>query len=626
MDKSREILKQHWGYQQFRPLQEEIVDAAIYGHDVFAILPTGGGKSVCFQVPGIAREGITLVISPLIALMQDQVQNLNSKGINAVMISADMKYREIDIALDNARFGNTQFLYLSPERLKSALFIERFKAMDIGLIVVDEAHCISQWGHDFRPSYREIGMIRSYHPEVPMMAVTASATELVKNEIIDLLDLRNPKVFIGNTFRPNIIYSVTESENKAVDIAEFCKARPNETGIIYCATRKKVKEVTRKLRALNIRAGFYHGGLNSSDRKFMLENWMNDQLNVMVATNAFGMGVDKADVRYVLHHDTPSSIEAYYQEAGRAGRDGKTAQAILFWETADLDQNKNTVISKFPDSEQLKNTYNALCSYLSIAFGSGEDETYEFDLVEFTKNYNIPISNAFYHLKALQLNERITFSEKSFQPTKLKFAVNNSTLYKFQVNHESLSPLITLLTRSYPGIFEYFISINEEEIGKRLKMNTHSLREKFKQMEQFGLIDISYQSNQPRITFQTPRPSNLDGAIISEHYLQRKKVELEKVEAMNTYVLSNGCRSALISAYFDLDPRECGVCDNCKQKQSANYTTKELKILLLEQLPGTIIELSNRNSTDKKQIIKALRELTLEEKIEFKDESYQLKS
>lgn len=623
MDKSREILKQYWGHQQFRPLQEDIVDASIYGHDVFAILPTGGGKSICFQVPGIAREGITLVISPLIALMQDQVQNLVSKGINAVMISADMKYREIDIALDNARFGNTQFLYLSPERLKSKLFVERFKAMDIGLIVVDEAHCISQWGHDFRPAYREIAMIRSYHPEVPMMAVTASATEIVKNEIIELLQLRNPKIFIGNTFRPNILYSVQESENKIIDISNYCKERVSETGIIYCSTRKKVKEVVRKLRALNIPAGFYHGGLSSEDRKFMLNSWMNNELKVMVATNAFGMGVDKSDVRYVLHHDIPSSIEAYYQEAGRAGRDGKMAQAILFWESGDLDINRESVLSKFPDAEQLKTTYNALCSYLSIAFGSGEDETYEFDLVDFSKSYNIPISVAFYHLKALQLNERITFSEKSFQPTKIKFAVNNSTLYKFQVNHDSLSPLITLLTRSYPGIFEYFVSINEAEIAKRLKTDSYHLREKFKQLEQFGLIDISYQSNQPRITFQTPRPANLDSPLLSEHYMQRKRVELEKVEAMNTYTLSNDCRSALISAYFDLDPRDCGVCDNCKQKKSATYTTQELKILILEQLPGTISELTNRNNTEKKQMIKALRELTLEERIVFKDGRYE---
>lgn len=626
LEKSREILKQFWGYQQFRPLQEDIVDAAIYGHDVFAILPTGGGKSVCFQVPGIAREGITLVISPLIALMQDQVQNLNSKGINAVMISADMKYREIDIALDNARFGNTKFLYLSPERLKSALFIERFKAMDIGLIVVDEAHCISQWGHDFRPAYREIAIIRSHHPEVPMMAVTASATEVVKNEILELLNLRNPKVFIGNTFRPNILYSVSESENKSVDIAEFCKNRPNESGIIYCATRKKVKELARKLRAMNIRAGFYHGGLNSSDRKFMLENWMNNQLAVMVATNAFGMGVDKADVRYVLHHDIPTSIEAYYQEAGRAGRDGKTAQAILFWESNDLNTNRSSVLQKFPETELLKKTYNSLCSYLNIAFGSGEDETYEFDLIQFTKQYEIPVATAFNHLKALQLNERITFSEKSFQPTKLKFAVNNSTLYKFQVNHESLSPLISLLTRSYPGIFEYFININEEEVSKRIKVNPKQLRERLKQLEQFGLIDISYQSDKPRITFQTPRPANLEGAIITSHYQQRKKVELEKVESINSYALSNDCRSALISAYFDLDPRNCGVCDNCKQNQNANYSTKELKIILLEQLPATISELSNRNNSDKKQVIKALRELSLEERIECVDDRYQLKS
>lgn len=625
MEKSVEILRKYWGHHQFRPLQEEIVDASIYGHDVFAILPTGGGKSVCFQVPGIAREGITLIISPLIALMQDQVSTLNEMGLNAVMLSSDMKYREIDIALDNARFGNTQFLYLSPERLKSSLFLERFKAMDIGLIVVDEAHCISQWGHDFRPSYQEIGKIRELHPEVPMMAVTASATDQVKNEIIDLLHLRNPKTFIGNTFRPNIHYRVIESENKDLDILNFCKERIDESGIIYCSTRKKVKELTRKLRAINIPAGFYHGGLNQNDRKFMLESWMNGSLKIMVATNAFGMGVDKADVRFVLHHDIPSSIEAYYQEAGRAGRDGKSAQAILFWESLDLSSNTDGIQSKFPAPEELKKTYSALCSHLNIAFGSGEDETYEFDLIAFTKNYDLAITKAYYHLKALQLNERLTFSEKSFQPTKLKFAVNNSTLYKFQVNHDNLSSLITLLTRSYPGIFEYFASLNEIEIAKRLKISTDKLRLQLQQLEQFGLIDISYQSDKPRITFQIPRPSSIDSPITTAHYNQRKRVELEKVKAMNDYALSNDCRSSLISAYFDLDPRDCGVCDNCKRKTNATYTTKELKLLILEQLPASINELSNRNNSERKQVIKALRELTLEEKVIFGNEQYQLK-
>ncbi|MFZ9027893.1 MAG: RecQ family ATP-dependent DNA helicase [Crocinitomicaceae bacterium] len=625
MEKSVEILREYWGHHQFRPLQEEIVDASIYGHDVFAILPTGGGKSVCFQVPGIAREGITLIISPLIALMQDQVRTLKEMGLNAVMLSSDMKYREIDIALDNARFGNTQFLYLSPERLKSSLFLERFKAMDIGLIVVDEAHCISQWGHDFRPSYQEIGKIRELHPEVPMMAVTASATEQVKNEIIELLHLRNPKTFIGNTFRPNIHYSVNESENKDVDILNFCKERINETGIIYCSTRKKVKELTRKLRAINISAGFYHGGLSANDRKFMLDSWMNGSLNVMVATNAFGMGVDKADVRFVLHHDIPSSIEAYYQEAGRAGRDGKSAQAILFWEFADLTSNTDGIQAKFPDPEELKKTYAALCNHLSIAFGSGEDETYEFDLIAFTKNYDLAIAKAYYHLKALQLNERLTFSEKSFQPTKLKFAVNNSTLYKFQVNHDSLSSLITLLTRSYPGIFEYFVSLNEMEIAKRLKISTDKLRLQLQQLEQFGLIDISYQSDKPRITFQVPRPSSNDSPVTTAHYNHRKQVELEKVKAMNDYALSNDCRSSLISAYFDLDPRDCGVCDNCKRKTSATYTTKELKLLIQEQLPASINELSHRNNSDRKQVIKALRELTLEEKVIFENDQYLLR-
>jgi len=622
LDESKKILKKFWGYDQFRPLQEEIVDASILGHDVFALLPTGGGKSICYQIPGIARDGITLIVSPLIALMQDQVKTLQRMGLSAVMLSSDMKYREIDIALDNARFGNTQFLYLSPERLKSPLFRERFKSMKVGLIVVDEAHCISQWGHDFRPPYKEIGKVRELHPEVPIMAVTASATKLVKQEIIELLRLRNIKIFSGNSFRPNIQYRVLKSKNKSLDILKYCQESSDEKGIIYCSTRKKVKELTRKLRAINISAGFYHGGLNSTDREFMLDSWMSGNLKIMVATNAFGMGVDKSDVRFVIHHDMPTSIEEYYQEAGRAGRDGNSAHAIIFWEEQDLSSNRDAIFKKFPEPLVLKKTYTSLCSYLRIAFGSGEEETYELDLKNFTDSYGISLAEAYYHLKALELNERLTFNEKTFQPTRLRFEINNSTLYKFQVNHDTLSPLITILTRSYPGIFENYANLNESEIAKRLKINNDKLRQQLQQLEKFGLIDITYQSDKPRITFQVARPMNINSSITNSNYLERKEIELEKVNAIIDYVHSRECRSSFISAYFDLDPKECGVCDNCLIKNRKDIPIRELKVLILNQLPSSIKVLMNENNTEREQIVKALRELINEEKVDYENNIY----
>ena len=337
MSKSLEILKQFWGYDQFRPLQNDIVENTIYGHDTFAMLPTGGGKSICFQVPGIAREGITIVISPLIALMQDQVDSLNNKGIKSIYLSSGMSYREIDIALDNARFGDIKFLYTSPERIKTKLFIERFKAMNVGLIVIDEAHCISEWGHDFRPPYREISELREYHPDVPFIALTASATPEVQSDIIESLKLKSPKIFKGDIERSNISYNVFPSENKLKNIIDECDIRKGQTGIVYCQTRRAVKEVVTQLRANNISAGMYHGGMNNEDRKYMLSCWMNNQVRVMVATNAFGMGIDKPDVRFVLHYEIPNSLEAYYQEAGRAGRDGNESVAKAYWEQKDID-------------------------------------------------------------------------------------------------------------------------------------------------------------------------------------------------------------------------------------------------------------------------------------------------
>lgn len=619
MKKSKDILSKYWGFSDFRPLQEEIVDSVIYGHDTLAILPTGGGKSICFQVPGIALEGLTIVISPLIALMEDQVRNLRHKGIEASMVTSAMTYREIDITLDNAKFGKTKFLYTSPERLKSPLFQERFKTMNIGLIVVDEAHCISEWGHDFRPSYTEISETRKIHPNVPIIAVTASATKRVQNDIIEKLGLKSPNQFAGSLERKNVHYSVVPSENKLKNIIDYCKQHPSSTGIVYCQTRKSVKALVQQLRAQNLPAGLYHGGLNAEDRKFMLEQWMQDKLKIMVATNAFGMGIDKPDVRYVLHYEIPNNLEAYYQEAGRAGRDGNNAVAIAFWEEKDISQMKDQLAEKYPEIERIKLIYNAVCNYLKIAIGSGDQETYNFDIIDFNRAFKIPISETYFALKILQLNETIYFTEKSFHPTRLKFAIGNSALYKFQVAHSSISDLITLLTRSYPGVFDRFVRIDEFELSKRLKISRDELNQQLKTLEQYGVIDIVFQTNLPQITFLSERLPEGYLTIQPSIYAQRKKVELDKLDAMINYISSSNCRSEMIGKYFESAMGKCGTCDVCKSEQNSNYTFKELLEVIPTLLPATADEIMYQLKIDKTLTQQVLHKLILEEEVRLSE-------
>lgn len=622
MERSREILSKYWGYDSFRPLQEEIVDGIIYGQDTLAILPTGGGKSVCFQVPGMALDGITLVISPLIALMHDQVEQLMSRNIKAQLITSTMSYREIDIALDNCRFGGVKFLYTSPERLKSELFIERFKEMPVSLIVVDEAHCISEWGHDFRPAYREISTIRALHPEVPLAAFTASATPETQKDIVELLALRSPSRYEASLKRENLSYHVRSSENKLGSIISYCQNRGQDTGIVYCQTRKSVKEVVRQLRSKNINAGFYHGGLSAEDRSYMLENWMQDRLKVMVATNAFGMGIDKPDVRYVLHFEIPTTLEAYYQEAGRAGRDGATADAIAFWEEKDVQIMREQLDAKYPSKDRIKQIYASVCNFLKIAIGSGENETYPLDLRAFTKSFHFSIVEVFHALKILQNNGDLYFSESNFQPTRLKYAIGSSALYKFQVGHDSVSNLITLLSRSHSGIFDRFVSIHETELAKRLEVTPQELTRQLEYLEQYGVIDVNFRTSLPKITLLHERlPDNylkLDVHV----YENRRNLEFSKLDSMIAYVRANKCRMRIISTYFGGDDEDCGNCDYCREQAQGNYTFEELSELIPTLLPASLDVLINRLNVSKELLMRVMRHLMLEEEIQFREGQY----
>ena len=627
MDKSREIVKKYWGFDRFRPMQEEIVDTVIYGHDTLALLPTGGGKSLCFQVPGIAREGITLVISPLIALMQDQVANLQSKGIRAKSIISGMSHREMDITLDNARFGGLDFLYTSPERIQSKLFIERFKGMNVGLIVVDEAHCISEWGHDFRPAFKEIYKLREIHPDVPIIALTATATDKVRADILKQLQLKSPKIFEASFERSNLSYETQESENKLVAIVNYCKSHDDLCGIVYCQTRKSVKDVARILQANRISVGVYHGGMTKEDRERMLKDWLTDKIKVMVSTNAFGMGIDKPDVRFVLHYEFPPTLEAYFQEAGRAGRDGKESRAIVFWEKQDLTTLQERIKQQFPEITTIKTTYRAVCNFLKIAIGSGKDESYPFEIAKLCSAFQLNPLQAYNSLKILEMNNDLVFSEGVFHPTKVKYAIGNKELYNFQIQHSKFLGLTTLLSRSYAGIFEQYFEIHEKEFCTRLAINAMELENQLKQLEKYGVLDISWKSSLPTVTLTHERLPDDYLSISAEVYTYRKQNAEQKLEKALHFIQLPICRSVQLLKYFGQESEPCGKCDVCKNNSKTTYRTKELKEILLPFLQNmqTLEDCIAKTNASSEQVKNALKELILEEKIEAFDGKFKVR-
>ncbi len=624
----KQVLQKYWGFSTFRPLQEEIITSVIEGKDTLALLPTGGGKSICFQVPTLARPGICLVITPLIALMKDQVENLNRKRIPATAIYSGMSHREIDIALDNCIYGNIKFLYLSPERLKTDIFLERVQKMKVSLVAVDEAHCISQWGYDFRPTYLEVANIRKILPKTPILALTASATFEVQKDIqAKLLFDEDARKFQRSFARNNLSYSVFYEENKKQRTLTILQ-KVQGTAIIYVTSRKATIEVSHYLQQNGIVANYYHGGLNHEERSKKQLAWLNNKVRVMVCTNAFGMGIDKPDVRVVIHHGITRSLEAYYQEAGRAGRDEQRAYAVMLYDKNDVQETEQSIDKKFPDLYYLRRVYQALANYLKLAIGSNIMESYDLDLVYFAETYRLKLIEVYHALRLLEMEELIQFNESFQQVSKLRFKVNNRNLYNFQVSNPTYDFFIKAILRIYGAeLFSDYLIISEKQLAQHVGMPEKTVIHYLNSLKKLDVIDYLGKKETPQITFLTPRLNAKMLPIRQSMIDDLKKKDQEKLGAVVEYIQSKKrCRTIQLCEYFgEKTEQVCNLCDHCIQvnKQHINndkeYQQQILEILQtksfysLEEIAKSFSEVSSH------YIIKMCRTLLDQQKIIYTD-------
>ena len=560
----REVLEKYWGYKEFRPLQEEIIRSALEGRDVLALLPTGGGKSVCFQVPVLMKEGLALVVTPLIALMKDQVQNLADRGIRALAIHAGMSRHEVDLTLNNAAYGDFKFLYVSPERLNTRLFRSYLDVLPISTIVVDEAHCISQWGYDFRPDYLRIGELRKVL-DVPVIALTATATPRVARDIMDKLGFREPLLLKAGFERPNLSYIVRKAEDKLGQLLGICRSVPG-SGIVYMRHRARCEEIASFLKAEGVAASYYHAGLSTPARAERQAQWKSGQIPVMVCTNAFGMGIDKSDVRFVVHLDLPESIEAYFQEAGRAGRDGLRSYAVLLWNDADIRRLRQIEKTSFPSLAFIEDIYQKLHQFYQVPYETGEGRQLKFDLEEFCRHFGLQRPAVHYALKYLERTDHLTFSEDVDIETKVKITVDRNALYDIDLPERGMAEVLELLMRSYPGIFSFALGVDEKWFSGKLGISVPALRQLLYKLSLEHVINYipADRSSVIQLHHDRIRPGNL--ALSPETYEMLHGTWLERAEAMIGYASeSDTCRSRYLVAYFGQEESEdCGTCDVCR--------------------------------------------------------------
>jgi len=592
-------LKKYWGYDRFRPLQEDIITSVLNKNDTLALLPTGGGKSICFQVPAMMLDGVCIVVSPLIALMKDQVENLKKKGIRAIAIYSGMSSREVDIALDNCIYGAVKFLYLSPERLLSELVQERISKMKVCFFTVDEAHCISQWGYDFRPPYLRIAEIRDLHPEVPVIALTATATPEVRVDIMRKLNFRKETFFLMSFERSNLsylVYYLEDKQRKMIDIFSRVKG----TGIVYVRNRKRTREYAKILQAAGISADYYHAGLTPQLRDQKQDDWKNNITRVMVCTNAFGMGIDKPDVRVVVHMDLPDSLEAYYQEAGRAGRDEKDAYAVVLYHIKDIADLRSRQETSFPGFKEIKAVYQGLANYLQVPVDAGMGVSYDFDITRFFTNYNFNPITALSCLKHLETEGLISVSDAVLIPSRILFRINNTDLYNFQVTYPKYDPLIKTILRSTEGVFDDFARINEPEIANRLKITYAEVVTMLQFLRKSDIIYYEPRKDAPQLMFTLPREEVEYISFDKQKYADRKARYVEKSESIVSYVNSRHmCRSMMLLSYFgETAGTRCGVCDYCR-----NLNKLELNEIEIENFRKAIYSLLGNSARSVEDLI-----------------------
>ena len=563
-----DILKQYWHYDAFRPMQESIIHSVLEGRDTLALLPTGAGKSLCYQVPAMARPGLCLVVSPLIALMKDQVDHLRRRNITAFSLYSGMSRKEVINTLQVASQSNCKFLYVSPERLETDLFTEYLLSLPISLVAVDEAHCVSQWGYDFRPPYLRIAALREALPDVPILALTASATPEVLEDIGDKLALRAPAIFRLPFTRPNLSYSVFREDNTIGKITEILQKVPGSS-IVYCKTRKATREISDALNRQSIPAGAYHAGLPQEERSQRQEAWIKDRLRVMVCTNAFGMGIDKAAVRTVIHAGAPESVENYYQEAGRAGRDGKKAYAVLLCRDQEAAQLEKMPDARYPTLEKIRPVYQALMNYLQLPTGSGEGNYFDFDLSRFVDMGVFDMSVVLNAIRALEQEGLMSLQQQVFLPARVRFVTGKQALYEFEKDHAALEPLIHALLRTYEGIFDQPVAVREKQLAYLTRKDAAQVVEGLRQLQAFQIIEYTQPKDTPQLYFIHNRVRAEDLYIDPVRYRQRKEQYAVRIRALIRYLDLNGdCRSRYLARYFgDKEAEACGICDNCLRRK-----------------------------------------------------------
>tara|TARA_R110000850_G_scaffold150497_1_gene273122 strand:+ start:18325 stop:20223 length:1899 start_codon:yes stop_codon:yes gene_type:complete len=596
-----EILKRYWGYDEFRPLQTEIIESVLHKQDTVALLPTGGGKSICYQIPALATDGICIVVSPLIALMNDQVNALQNMGIKAMALAGSISYNDLDRLLDNCIYGNYKFLYLSPERLQQELVQHRIEKMNVNIIAVDEAHCISQWGNDFRPAYKNLNILRTLKPDVPFIAVTATATPEVLTDTINELALENAKVFQKSFFRENIAYLVLKEEDKLYRIEKLLKK--NETAIIYTRNRKSTEEISRALNLKNIDSTYFHGGITADEKKKRLNNWLEEKTRVIVATSAFGMGIDKPNVRKVIHFDLPESIESYFQEAGRAGRDGLYAQAILLYNDSDEPQLKRQFLSTLPTVDFLKHIYRKLCNHFYIAYGEGAFTTHSFNFEKFCRQYELHSLKTYNAIQALDRLGIVRLSFEFGRKTEIQFLLPSKQVIAYLERNMKSSIIGKTILRIYTGIFEKETATDLELVASKSGQSVNEIIETLKQFEKDEVISLSLATTDAAMTFIEPREDDRTINRIAKTLNAQNTSKVSQAGAVIKYVNNDSqCKSIQLLAYFgDHSNKTCGICSVCT-RQNNQISLKEKKMIA----KGVLLLLEEQDALNSREICESL--------------------